>query len=156
MRRLFCLATVLVLPLAASPLDAQHSYSEPGATYDPRVPTPRAVLGYDLGQRFTTHRAMLRYVERMAATSRRVRVDTVARSFEGREMLLITISSEANMARLAELQAGARRIGDPRSAPVALVDAAVRQSPSIVWPFANRTVHVLHTHRPSRRLEYPR
>ena len=133
MRRLFCLATVLVLPLAASPLAAQHSYSEPGATYDPRVPTPRAVLGYDLGQRFTTHRAMLRYVERMAATSRRVRVDTVARSFEGREMLLITISSEANMARLAELQAGARRIGDPRSAPVALVDAAVRQSPSIVW-----------------------
>ncbi|MEP7348253.1 MAG: hypothetical protein ABI877_23505, partial [Gemmatimonadaceae bacterium] len=71
-----------VLPSA---LAAQHGYSEPSGTYDPNVPTPRAILGYEIGERFTPHRLIMRYVERIAATSKRVKVDTVARSFEGRE-----------------------------------------------------------------------
>ena len=130
MRRL---ALVLFLVAAGRAAGAQHSYSEPGNTYDPRVPTPRAALGYEIGDRFTTHRAMMRYIERVAAASRRVRVDTVARSFEGREMLLVTVSSESNIARLADLEADARRIADPRGAPQATIDAAVRRSPAIVW-----------------------
>lgn len=132
MRRIPRLALSL-LALGALPLHAQHSYSEPGTTYDPKVPTPRSVLGYEVGDRFTTHRALLRYIELVAASTRRVKVDTVARTFEGREMLRLTITSEANMTRLAERQADARRIGDPRSAPTVEVDAAVRRSPAIVW-----------------------
>ncbi|MBC7896093.1 MAG: hypothetical protein H7066_11830, partial [Cytophagaceae bacterium] len=93
-----------LLVLCALPAGAQHSYSESGNTYDPRVPTPRAVLGYEIGERFTTHRALLRYIELVAAATRRVKVDTVARTFEGREMLRLTITSEANMTRLAERQ----------------------------------------------------
>ncbi len=118
---------------AVAPLGAQHSFGESGATYDPAVPTPRAILGYDLGSRFTTHRQLMRYVERIAATSKRVRVDTIARSFEGREMLLLVVSSEANMARLPQIQADARRIADPRGATPADIDAALKRIPSIVW-----------------------
>jgi hypothetical protein len=119
--------------IGVTPVAAQHSYSESGATYDPAVPTPRAILGYELGSRFTTHRQMMRYVERIAATSKRVRVDTVAHTFEGREMLLITVSSEANLARIPQIQADAKRIADPRGATAGDVDAAVRRIPSIVW-----------------------
>ncbi len=123
----------LVALLAATPLAAQHAFSEAGRTYDPQVPAPRAVLGYNFGERFTNHRAMTRYIERIAATSRRVKVDTVARSFEGREMFLLTITSEANHARLAEVQRDARRIADPRGASSAEIDAAVRRIPAVVW-----------------------
>ena len=76
---------------------------------------------------------MLRYIERLAATSPRIRVDTVARSFEGREMLLLTVTSEANMARLDQLQADARRIADPRGAAAGEVEAAVTRLPAVVW-----------------------
>jgi hypothetical protein len=124
-----CLSLVAAPSLAA----AQHTWSEQGATYDPKVPTPRSILGYDFGQRFTTHRAMLRYIERLAAASPRIKVDTVARSFEGREMLLVTVSSEANMARLDQHLADARRIADPRGAGAGEVDAAIRRLPAIVW-----------------------
>lgn len=65
---------------------AQHGYSDPTNSYDPIVPTPRAILGYEIGERFTPHRLIMRYVERIAAASRQVRVDTVARTFEGREI----------------------------------------------------------------------
>jgi len=127
--------TLLALALLAfaPPIMAQHSFAEVSATYDARVPTPQSVLGYELGARFTTHRNMMRYIERVAATSKRVKVDTIGQSFEGREMLLLTVTSEANLARLDAIKADARRIADPRGAESGSVDAAVRRSPSIVW-----------------------
>jgi hypothetical protein len=128
--RTFVIAVLLTAPAVGR---AQHAFSAEGATYDPRVPTPRSILGYAFGERFTTHRAMLRYIERLAAVSPRIRVDTVARSFEGREMLLLTVTSEANMARLDQLQADARRIADPRGAAAGEVEAAVRRLPAVVW-----------------------
>jgi len=76
---------------------------------------------------------MMRYIERVAATSTRVQVDTIGHSFEGREMLLLTVTSEANMARLDAIKADARRLADPRGAESGAVDAAVSRSPSIVW-----------------------
>jgi len=131
------LQSVLLIGIAATSLRAQHSYTEAGLgtarTYDARVPTPNAVLGYEIGERFTTHRTMMRYIERIAAASKRVKVDTVTRSFEGREMLLLTITSEANHARLAEIQRDAKRIADPRGAAAGEVDAAMKRLPSIVW-----------------------
>ncbi len=131
--RSVALATALTVPASARSAQAQHTFTQPGATYNAAVPTPQAVLGYELGERFTTHRAMMRYIERVAAASGRVRVDTVARSFEGREMLLLTISSEANLARMAEIRRDARRVADPRGAGGAEIDAAVVRLPSIVW-----------------------
>ena len=77
-------ATVLALAGASRPAAGQHAFAEAGTRYDPRVPTPRAVLGYELGERFTPKRLIDRYIERVAAATRRVQVDTVARSFEGR------------------------------------------------------------------------
>ena len=69
-----------LLLAVAAPLHAQHGLAD-GGTYDPRVPTPEAVLGYRLGERFTPHHTLMRYIERLAATSPRVRLDTVAHTF---------------------------------------------------------------------------
>lgn len=124
------LATAL---LSAPIANAQHSFADPGATFDPAVPTPQAILGYELGSRFTPQRSMMRYVERIAATSKRVKVDTVAHTFEGREMLVITISSEANLARLDEIRHDAQRIADPRGAAPGEIEAAIKRTPAIVW-----------------------
>ena len=131
-------AAILVLALLVpNGVKAQHGFTEttgsPARTYDPRVPTPRSILGYDNGDRFTPQRAMMRYIERIAAVSKRVKVDTVSRTFEGREMLVITVSSEANMTRLTEIQRDAMRIADPRGAAPGEVDAAVKRMPAIVW-----------------------
>ena len=127
---LLALGASLALAPAA---EAQHTFADPRATFDPAVPTPQAILGYELGSRFTTHRQMMRYIERIAATSKRVKVDTIGRSFEGREMLLLTISSEANLARVAEIKRDAQRIADPRGAGAGDIDAAIKRLPSIVW-----------------------
>lgn len=124
--------------LAAPPAAAQHAFSA-GGDYDPAVPTPRSVLGYEVGERFTPHHLLVRYVERVAAASPRVRVDTVARSFEGREVLRVTVASEAGARRLDEIRADAARLANPGGASAAELQAAVSRTPAIVW--LGYTVH---------------
>jgi murein tripeptide amidase MpaA len=135
--RLSFLAIVSALLLLAGSADAQHAFVR-GGTYDPAVPTPAAVLGYEIGQRFTPHHMIVKYAERVAGASRRIRVDTVARTFEGRESLRIVATSDANMGRLEQIRADAQRLADPRSVAAADLARASR-IPSIVW--LGYTVH---------------
>jgi hypothetical protein len=121
-----CLSLIAVPSLATS----QHAWSEQGAPYDPKVPTPWSILGYDFGLRHASRDAALHRATRRGLDADQG--DTVARSFEGREMLLITVS-EANMARLDQHLADARRIADPRGAAAGEVDAAIGRLPAIVW-----------------------
>ena len=126
-------AALLLVTLPTVAL-GQHAYNSPGQ-FDPAVPTPRSVLGYEVGDRFTPHHMLMRYVDRLAATSRRLHVDTVAHTFEGRESVLVIATSEANHARLDQIIADARRVGS--AAPDAA--AAAARMPAIAW--LGYTVH---------------
>src|SRR5690606_40850237 len=52
----------------------------------------------------------------LAAATPRVRVETIGRSDEGRELVVVWVSSDANMARLDANRANLARIADPRGA----------------------------------------
>lgn len=136
-RSLFII-TLLLCVCAPERLSAQHPFANTGS-YDPAVPAPRTVLGHELGQRFTPHHVLSRYLERLAATSRRLKVDTVAVTFEGREVFLIALSSEANIARLEQIRADAARLADPRDAGPSDLTAIANRLPPTVW--LGYTVH---------------
>ena len=122
-------ALLLGAPVA---LNAQHALA-PGGPYDPAVPTPQSVLGYELGERFTPHHMLMRYLERLAATSPRIHLDTVAHTFEGREVMMVAVTSEANQRRLDAIRADANRLADPRGASQGDLDAVAARTPTIVW-----------------------
>ncbi len=134
-RSLRSLATIVVSALALLPtsLAAQHSYAAPGATFDPRVPTPRASLGYEVGERFTPHHRIVRYLEQLAASIPRVRVDTLGVTAEGREIVMAIISSERNLARLDAIRADAARLADPRGASDPQLNEVLARHLSVVW-----------------------
>ncbi len=136
MRR--ALFTLLALAAVPAPALAQHAFGGAGS-YDPAVPTPRAVLGYDIGQRFTPHHLLTRYLARLAAASRRLTVETVAVTFEGREVFVVAATSEDNRVRLAQIRADAARLADPRGAGPAELQAATERTPPVVW--LGYTVH---------------
>jgi len=133
-----CFSAVVLLCILSVPARAQHTYSQ-GGSYDPNVPTPQSVLGYNIGDRFTPHHMIMRYVERLAASSRRVHVDTVAHTYEGRELLSVVITSEANQARAAQIKADAQRLSDPRGASPTELNGIVSRTPVVVW--LGYTVH---------------
>ena len=125
-------AFVVSLLLTPGVLAAQHAYAGQGATFDARVPSPRSVLGYEVGERFTPHHMVLRYFERVAQASPRVVLDTLGHTFEGREYVAAIVTSERNQARLAQIRADARRLADPRGASGAELDAVVARMPAVV------------------------
>ncbi|MGH7568313.1 MAG: M14 family zinc carboxypeptidase [Gemmatimonadales bacterium] len=138
MRFVALLTPLLALALRPGLAAAQHPYA-PGGIYDPAVPPPRAVLGYEVGERFTPHHLLMRYLDRLAAASRRIRVDTVAHTFEGREVTMVIVTSEANQARLDQIRADAARVADPRGSSAAELGAAAGRLPAIAW--LGYTVH---------------
>ena len=84
----------------------------------PGVPTPREVLGYHIGapKTLTYYTDQLRYYRALAAATPRVRVETIGTSDEGRELVVVWVSSDANLARLDANRANLARIADPRGA----------------------------------------
>jgi hypothetical protein len=136
MNRMLLLAAALTTSAPAAL--AQQPFGGSGP-WDPAVPSPRAVLGYEPGQRFTPHAQLGRYLERLAATSHRIRVDTAALTFEGREAYVVVVSSEANVARLDQIRADLARLADPRGASGADLAALAARTPATVW--LGYTVH---------------
>ncbi|MBM3789948.1 MAG: hypothetical protein FJW35_06300 [Acidobacteria bacterium] len=80
------------------------------------VPAPDKVLGYVIGapDRLTYTKDINRYMRELGKTSPRVRVDTIGLSDEGREMLAVIISDEANLAKLERIKQVNARLADPR------------------------------------------
>ena len=80
------------------------------------IPTPRDILGYHVGapRKLTYYADLLRYYRALAAATPRVRVETIGRSDEGRELVVVWVSSEANMAALDANRKNLAGIADPR------------------------------------------
>ncbi len=89
------------------------------------IPTPRDVLGYYIGapRRLTYYADQLRYYRALAAATPRVKVETIGRSPEGRELVVVWVSSAENMKHLAQNRANLARLADPRG----LSDSAIQR-----------------------------
>ena len=94
------------------------------------IPTPRDVLGYHVGApRILTHyEKQLAYYRALEKASPRVKVETIGRSDEGRELVVVWISSDANMQQLAENRKNLARIADPRGMTDAQVKTLLAQT----------------------------
>jgi hypothetical protein len=100
-----------------------------------RVPTPAKVLGYVAGTpgRLTYAKDVHRYFRELAKASPRVRVWGMGRSEEGREMILVAVSDEANLAQLDRLKAITASLADPRKTPEAAARKLIAQGKPIYW-----------------------
>ena len=89
------------------------------------IPTPRDVLGYHIGapRKLTYYADQLKYYRALAAASPRVKIEMIGRSDEGRELVVVWITSEANMQRLDHNRKNLARIADPRGFTEAQVKA---------------------------------
>lgn len=129
---LHSLCLVLVLASGLFPAAAQALPYITGADYDPSVPTIQQVLGYASGERVTTPADLVRYLRALEASSKRIKVESIGKSWEGRELVFAYVGSEANIARLAEIRAGMQKLGDPRWTGEAEAKALVADLPAVL------------------------
>ncbi|MFK7959494.1 MAG: M14 family zinc carboxypeptidase [Phycisphaerales bacterium] len=90
---------------------------------DPAVPAPATILGHALGERFVRHASAVAWCRTLAAASPRVRLIEYGTSIEGRPLLVLAISSEANIDRLDAILAANALV--PRGGDSAPDDPAI-------------------------------
>jgi hypothetical protein len=88
------------------------------------VPSPARVLGHHVGapKQLTYYADILRYYRALAASSPRVRVMTIGRTDEGRDLVVVVVASEESMCALERHRANLAKLADPRG----LTDAQAR------------------------------
>src|SRR5690349_13449674 len=145
---------LLVLALAASPAIAAPASAAaqstlasdrptalaPNTTYDPKIPTLKAVLGYDTGERITPPEDLTAYLKALhaAAPDRTVLLE-YARTWERRPLSALIVGSPERIAGLDAVKRDLQRLADPRGLAAAEADAIVARAPVVTW-----LMHAVH------------
>src|SRR5690554_5648955 len=71
-------------------------YLPQNTTYDKSIPTPQSVIGHEVGEWHITHDKLVEYMKALAASSDRITLENRGTTYEGRPLVLLTITSAKN------------------------------------------------------------
>jgi hypothetical protein len=117
------------------------------------VPTPLDVLGYISGTRdsLTYAEDVHRYMRAVADASPRVAVEVIGTSEEGREILLVLVSDEANLDEVDRHKAWMAQLADPRGISESEAAEIISQVKPMYW--ATGAIHSSETGSPEMLME---
>ena len=102
----------------------------PGAAYDPAIPTLKQVVGHANGEKITTVSDMEKYLQALEESSPRMKLLPYAKSWEGRTLHYVVISSEENMNRLDSIKSNIQKIAFPDQG---VSDSIIENMPAVAW-----------------------
>lgn len=85
-------------------VSAQDYYLEKYHPYNEKVPSPESFLGYEIGKRHTRHDLIVAYFQKLAEVSERATIAEYGQTYEGRKLVMLTISSPENQANLENIK----------------------------------------------------
>lgn len=112
----FLLASIVLLCTTFSvsaEIDRGKDIFPTDVNYNPDIPRPADIIGHPLGHRVARHDLLLEYMRTLGEKSDRVMVETIAKTHEGRDILMLTISSPENLARIDDIKAAHVALSDP-------------------------------------------
>ncbi|WP_035078403.1 M14 family metallopeptidase [Anditalea andensis] len=115
MKKVYILLLILISFSAKAQISLDY-YLSNEYTYNPAIPTPEDVLGYQVGEWHVSHDQVVMYMKELAAASDRVTIEEYARSYERRPLLLLTITAPTNFAKIPEIKSQRTRLRDARQA----------------------------------------
>ena len=136
----------------------QPSFTSPLVDYLPaskNVPTPEVVLGDVAGAPGILPYAedVYKYMRLLEKASPRVRVFSIGKTEEGREMIAVAVSSQENLKNLEENRAQLAKLADPRT--IKLDDAEADRIVARAVPvyYITGTIHSPETGAPTALME---
>jgi hypothetical protein len=125
---------LLALPPHASAMQVTDTPARPLAQSPAQAaPSPEQVLGYGIGERFTDHAGVVRYMEALAAAvPDMVRLERYGESVEGRALVQVVIARRDNLARLDEILSRNRLLADPAT-PGARAREIAASNPAVLF-----------------------
>lgn len=136
----------------------QPEFNSPLTDYLPAsqsVPTPEAALGYIAGapNHLPYSNDVYRYFRMLAKATPRVKVFSIGRTEEGREMIAVAVADQSLLANLQENDARLAKLADPRSIGMNDTEAAKLVAASTPVYYITGTIHSTETGAPTALME---
>ena len=122
---------ILFISLMVGIVNAQNLdyYLPDDIIYNPEIPTPKEILGYQVGEWHASHDQVVYYMQRMAEMSPRITIEEYALTYENRPLLLITITSPENHRNLEEIRTEHLKLSDPNQS----ANLDLTSMPAVIW-----------------------
>ncbi len=95
--------TILQNVVSQEAVDLNY-YLPQDITYDKSIPTPKEIIGHEVGEWHVTHDKLMFYMQTLAKASNRISIENRGVTFEGRPILLLTITSPKNHQNLEQIR----------------------------------------------------
>ncbi|WP_026376663.1 M14 family zinc carboxypeptidase [Aestuariibacter salexigens] len=127
---------LLIISLTSSLVyaDPKNATLWPEVIYDASIPTFKQVLGYEVGERITSHHDMLRYFDALQqAAPDRIQINEYARSWQGRSLIYAVVAKPENLAALDDITEDIQALTQPGETNKQQAADIARQRPAFVW-----------------------
>jgi len=101
--------------------------------YDSGIPNPNDYLQHPIGKWPLRYHELVDYLEAVAPTTGRIKIETHGSSYEGRALYNVFISSEENIQNLETLRQGMNRLAAGTTVPAGELDSLVGALPAFAW-----------------------
>ena len=105
MKRITLALLCIIVSFSLSAQKKNLNYYLPNTSFDKNIPSPEEYLGYQVGEWHVSHDQLVAYMRVLAEKSDRVTIETYARSYENRPLLLLTITSPDNHKNIDQIRA---------------------------------------------------
>jgi hypothetical protein len=95
-KKIFLLSLLTSVIISAQNIPSLEYYLPQNITYNKDIPTPKSIIGHEVGEWHVTHDKLEQYMRALAAASDRINIENRGTTFEGRQLLLLTITSPDN------------------------------------------------------------
>ncbi|MHC4596483.1 MAG: M14 family metallopeptidase, partial [Planctomycetota bacterium] len=111
------------------------------ANYDPDVPAPESIIGHAVAEKAVRYPVLIRYLQTLVKASERATLTAYGKTYEGRTLYYLTITSRANHKRLDQIRTNNAKLSDPRKlrASEQARRRLINTLPAVAW--MNYSIH---------------
>jgi hypothetical protein len=137
---LFLITFAWILSPAVAQVDLSY-YLPDSIAYNPAIPTPKTIIGHEVGEWHVTHDRLLHYMYALDQASDRITLEVIGQSHEARPIILLTITSPANHRNIEAIRTQHLRLAND---PLSSGSLDLKNMPAVVY-----MGHSIHGNEPS-------
>ena len=107
-----CLALLATFSAVAQRKSLNY-YLPETVTYDAKIPTPEQFFGFQVGEQHASHDQIVAYMTELDRLSDRISLQIIGRTYEFRPLMILTITSPDNQARIEQIRTEHLKLTDP-------------------------------------------
>lgn len=141
MKKPALLLILLMCLLIPSVAQVDLSYYLPDSiTYNSAIPTPKSIIGHEVGEWHVSHDRLVQYMHALDQASDRITLEVIGQSHEARPLVLLTITSPANHKNIETIRTQHLKLTDPSASG----SLDLRNMPAVYY-----MGHSIHGNEPS-------